>query len=99
MATNSRAGSPSDARSTLRPMRPNPLMPMRIAMVVRPCPRVVNERALAAYVNGPAEPIRLRPHVPRREVLLLLLREAVDADVYGGELEAGDFLVHHRRDR
>src|SRR2546427_9483061 len=38
-----------------------------------------------------------RSYVPRREVLLLLLREPVDADTYGGELEAGDFLVDRSR--
>src|ERR1700676_874095 len=32
-ATNSRLGSLSDARKTLRPMRPNPLMPTLIAIV------------------------------------------------------------------
>ena len=33
MATNWRAGSFSEARRTFRPIRPNPLMPIRIAMV------------------------------------------------------------------
>src|SRR2546427_9308945 len=39
----------------------------------------------------------LRPHVPRREVLLLLVCLRVYGAPYGGELEAGYFLVHRRR--
>src|SRR3989442_15772504 len=35
----------------------------------------------------------LRPFVPRREVLRLLLRERVDLDAHRRELEPGDLLV------
>ena len=36
MATNSRSGSPMEARSTLRPMRPKPLIPIRMAIAYGP---------------------------------------------------------------